>query len=95
MPENTLSDKQEKVFKRQKKCKAKYAKKCDTNITGEKLDEMTFKLTKLRFMEDNDLKAQVEKKNVKKIFEKKLIFRSPSFELSIVFKILQKIDHLV
>lgn len=94
MPKNTLSGKQKNVFKRQKKRRAKCAKKRNTNIIEEKLDKIIFKLIKLCFMENNNLKTQVKKENIKEIFEKKSIFGFLSFKLGIVFKILQKIDYL-
>lgn len=84
--ESISSSEQGKVFKKQKKR--------NISITEEKLDEMISKPTKLCLRENNNLRVQVEKKNVKKISEKESIFRSLSFKLGIVLKILQKLNHL-
>lgn len=53
-----------------------------------------FKPTKFCLIEDDNLKTQVKKENIKKISEKKPIFESSSLELGTILTILQKINYL-
>lgn len=48
----------------------------------------------LYFMDDNDLKAQVKKKEVKQVSSEKLAFHAPFIELLTIFRIIQESDCL-
>ena len=86
-----------KAFRKRKRSinKLSAAKKWSKQIkTDAKLLEKTSKPIRLHLLRNNDLATKVKYEKIKQIFEKELIFGTPSFELCTILQMLQETDLL-